>query len=137
VTRGVLPARRISCFLYYESDCGNWTAKGIVFRFLAMKACSGRRGVAPLILILDNKRKRKNLIMRVKGWHKCCKWAGFASSPFYSSYGFLSRRSVQSVPAHCCRSVQSVPAHCCMSVQSVPAHSCPIAGLLLSVMTSA
>jgi len=67
VTRGVLPARRISCLPFYQADFGNWTAKGNVFPVQAMKACSGRKGVAPLILNLDIKWRRNNLIMGADG----------------------------------------------------------------------
>jgi len=105
VTSGVLPARRIGCLPFYQADFDNWTAKGKVFPVQAMRACSGSGGVAPLILNHDTKLWRNNLIMR----------AGFASSPFYSCFGFVSRSSIEAVPAYCCH----------------------IADLFLSVMTSA
>ena len=67
VTRGVLPARTISCLPFYQADFDNWTAKGNVFPVQAMKACSGSRGVALLVLNLDTKWRRNNLIMRAEG----------------------------------------------------------------------
>jgi hypothetical protein len=59
VTRGVLSARRIRCLPFYQADFGNWTDKDKVFHVQAMKACCGRRGVAPLILNLDTKWRGK------------------------------------------------------------------------------
>ena len=98
MTRGALPARRISCFPFCQADFDNWTAKGKVLPVQAVKACIGSGGVTPLILKLDTKLRRNNLLMGAEGvGHRCSMGAGFASSPFYSCYGFVSRSSVQSV----------------------------------------